>query len=114
MVGVKGYDAAILEALTRHGAWIVSKASNANTITHYLSTNLKTVKRIRAVIEERFPECEIQVRKVAVVPVYIGYDKVWEIGSYLKELRGAKKKKERVKSGSPIRQFLVVFGVFGF
>ncbi|RYG28656.1 MAG: aspartate kinase, partial [Burkholderiales bacterium] len=38
MVGVKGYDTAILEALSRHGAWIVSKSSNANTITHYLST----------------------------------------------------------------------------
>lgn len=38
-----------------------------------------------------------KLRKVAVVPVYIGYDKVWEIGSYLKELRGAKKKKESVQ-----------------
>lgn len=33
-------------------------------------------------------------RKVALVPVYIGYDKVWELGSYFKELRGAKKQKE--------------------
>lgn len=33
-------------------------------------------------------------RKVAMVPVYIGYDKVWELGSYFKELRGAKKRKE--------------------
>ncbi len=38
MVGEKGYDAAILDALTRHRAWIVSKSSNANTITHYLAT----------------------------------------------------------------------------
>ena len=37
MVGVKGYDAAILKALTRHDVWIVSKASNANTITHYVN-----------------------------------------------------------------------------
>ena len=38
-----------------------------------------------------------KTQKVAVVPVYIGYDKVWEINSYLKELRGAKKKKESVQ-----------------
>lgn len=36
-------------------------------------------------------------RKVALVPVYIGYDKVWEINSYLKELRGAQKKGESVQ-----------------
>lgn len=34
------------------------------------------------------------VRKVAIVPVYIGYDKVWELSSYFKELQGAKKAKE--------------------
>lgn len=33
-------------------------------------------------------------RKVAIVPVYIGYDKVWELNSYFKELRGAQKQKE--------------------
>ena len=33
-------------------------------------------------------------RKVALVPVYIGYDKVWELNSYFKELRGGGKKKE--------------------
>ncbi|MEK6806084.1 MAG: glycerol-3-phosphate 1-O-acyltransferase PlsB [Pseudomonadota bacterium] len=38
-----------------------------------------------------------RVRKVALVPIYIGYDKVWEIGSYLKELRGGQKKQESVQ-----------------
>jgi glycerol-3-phosphate O-acyltransferase len=38
-----------------------------------------------------------RVRKVLVVPVHIGYDKVWEINSYLKELRGAQKQKESVQ-----------------
>lgn len=33
-------------------------------------------------------------REVALVPIYVGYDKVWELGSYFKELRGAKKRKE--------------------
>ena len=38
-----------------------------------------------------------RLQKVAIVPVYIGYDKVWEIGSYLKELRGGRKRKESVQ-----------------
>lgn len=33
-------------------------------------------------------------RKVALVPVFIGYDKCWEVASYSKELRGAQKTKE--------------------
>ncbi|KKL04454.1 hypothetical protein LCGC14_2615900, partial [marine sediment metagenome] len=37
MVGVKGYDTAILEVLTRHNVRIVSKVSNANTITDHLA-----------------------------------------------------------------------------
>ncbi len=35
-----------------------------------------------------------RVRKVALVPVFIGYDKVMEVNSYFKELRGAGKQKE--------------------
>lgn len=35
-----------------------------------------------------------RTRKVALVPVFIGYDRPWEVGSYAKELRGAKKQKE--------------------
>lgn len=37
-----------------------------------------------------------RVRKVALVPVFIGYDKVMEVNSYFKELRGAGKEKESV------------------
>jgi len=33
-------------------------------------------------------------RKVALVPVYIGYDKVWELNSYFKELSGGSKERE--------------------
>ncbi|MCW2336128.1 aspartate kinase [Sphingobium sp. B2D3A] len=73
MVGVKGYDAAILEALTRHGAWIVSKASNANTITHYLSTDAPTVKRVIADLQRRYPDAAISAQPVAIVSV-IGSD----------------------------------------
>jgi len=38
-----------------------------------------------------------RARKVMVVPVHIGYDRVWEINSYAKELKGAQKEKESVQ-----------------
>lgn len=73
MVGVKGYDAAILDALTRHGAWIVSKSSNANTITHYLSADAATVTRVIADLQNSHPNAAISAHPVAMVSV-IGSD----------------------------------------
>jgi aspartate kinase len=73
MVGEKGYDAAILEALTRHKAWIVSKSSNANTITHYLASKAATVRKVIAELEERYPSATISAQSVAMVSV-IGSD----------------------------------------
>ena len=73
MVGVKGYDAAILEALTRHGAWIVSKSSNANTITHYLSTEAATMTRVIEDLQAHYPDASISAHPVAMVSV-IGSD----------------------------------------
>src|SRR5690606_33745906 len=40
------YDKEILSVIARFKGHIISKDINANTITHYLSANLKTVKRI--------------------------------------------------------------------
>lgn len=73
MVGVKGYDAAILDTLTRHGAWIVSKSSNANTITHYLNSDVAVVSRVVADLEARYPDASVSARPVAMVSV-IGSD----------------------------------------
>lgn len=67
MVGVKGYDATILEALTRHKVWIVAKTSNANTITHYLEGSLKAIRRVERDIAKVYPAARINVRKVAIV-----------------------------------------------
>ncbi|MEO3415107.1 aspartate kinase [Roseovarius sp. CAU 1744] len=69
MVGVKGYDAAILEVLTRHGVRIVSKVSNANTITHYLDGSLKIMRRVEKDIARIYPAAEITVRTLAMVSV---------------------------------------------
>lgn len=73
MVGEKGFDAAILESLTRHRAWIVSKSSNANTITHYLAADRKTVARAIDELKRAYPGAAISAQKVAMVSV-IGSD----------------------------------------
>ena len=67
------YDRDILATIRRFKGHIVSKDINANTITHYLSANLKTVKRIRSALEEQFDEAEINHQKVAIVSA-IGSD----------------------------------------
>ncbi len=73
MVGVKGYDAAILETLKRHKARIVTKTSNANTITHFLKGSAKAVKRVEQDLNERFPSASISSRNVALISI-IGRD----------------------------------------
>ncbi|MFC3615410.1 aspartate kinase [Lutimaribacter marinistellae] len=73
MVGVKGYDAAILEVLRRHDVRIVSKVSNANTITHYVDASLKVLRRVENDLSQIYPQAEIATRKLALVSV-IGRD----------------------------------------
>ncbi|WP_294609582.1 aspartate kinase [Roseovarius sp.] len=73
MVGVKGYDAAILEALRRHNVWIISKTSNANTITHYIHASLKAVRRVARDLEEHYPAAKVNVRTLSIVSA-IGRD----------------------------------------
>lgn len=73
MVGVKGYDAAILEVLRRHKASIVSKSSNANTITHYLDVSLKIARRIEADLQDAYPTAQVTTRQAAIASV-IGRD----------------------------------------
>ncbi|HAC29323.1 MAG TPA: aspartate kinase, partial [Marinobacter hydrocarbonoclasticus] len=46
---------------------------NANTITHYVDTTLKHVKRVVKALEEEFPNAEVSTRKVALVSA-IGSD----------------------------------------
>jgi aspartate kinase len=67
MVGVKGYDTAILDALRRHNVWIVSKTSNANTITHYVQASLKVVRRVARDLEALYPAARVSARTLALV-----------------------------------------------
>ncbi len=73
MVGANRYDSEILEEVRRFKARIITKDLNANTITHFLDTNLKTAKRIDAALRERFPSAEVRTRTVAIVSA-IGSD----------------------------------------
>ncbi len=73
MVGVKGYDAAILDVLTRHEVRIVSKVSNANTITHYLDSSLKTMRRVEDDLAKLYPQAKISSRTLSMASV-IGRD----------------------------------------
>ncbi|WP_417247827.1 aspartate kinase [Celeribacter sp.] len=73
MVGVKGYDATILDVLTRHNVRIVSKVSNANTITHYVSASLKVMRRVENDLSARYPTAEISARPMAIASA-IGRD----------------------------------------
>jgi aspartate kinase len=73
MVGVKGYDATILDVLTRHDVRIVSKVSNANTITHYVDASLKSIRRVEKDLAARYPSADISSRAVSMAAV-IGRD----------------------------------------
>ncbi|MBL4918877.1 aspartate kinase [Szabonella alba] len=73
MVGVKGYDASVLEVLTRHNVRIVSKVSNANTITHYVDASLKLLRRVEKDLARRYPSAEISSRRISMAAV-VGRD----------------------------------------
>ena len=73
MGNIEKYDSGILHEISQFKVHVVSKDINANTIVHYVSGNLKTVNRIRKKVEERYPDADMDVRKVAVVSA-IGSD----------------------------------------
>ncbi|QBM18532.1 aspartate kinase Ask_Ect [Marinobacter sp. JH2] len=73
MQGEPGSDRALLDILSRFKVRFISKDTNANTITHYVDTTLKHVKRVVKAMEEAFPNAELSTRKVALVSA-IGSD----------------------------------------
>ena len=60
-------------AASRVRSIVISKSSNANTITHYLSADAETVKRVMADLHKVHPEAAISTQPVAMVSV-IGSD----------------------------------------
>ncbi|WP_298451160.1 aspartate kinase [uncultured Marinobacter sp.] len=73
MQGEPGSDRRILDILSRFKVRFMAKDTNANTITHYVGSTLKHVKRVVSALKDEFPNGEISTRKVAVVSA-IGSD----------------------------------------
>ncbi|HET8799902.1 MAG TPA: aspartate kinase [Marinobacter sp.] len=73
MQGEPGSDRRILDVLSRFKVRFMAKDTNANTITHYVGSTLKHVKRVVRALKEEFPNGEINTRKVAMVSA-IGSD----------------------------------------
>lgn len=73
MGNIDKFDSGILSVLARFKTHVVSKDMNANTITHYVAANLKTVKRICQELTNNHPGAEIKTQPVAVVSA-IGSD----------------------------------------
>lgn len=67
MVGVKGYDACIIDTLTRHNVRIVSKVSNANTITHYVDASMKVLRRVEKDLAAAYPSAQVTSRAISMV-----------------------------------------------
>jgi len=66
---VAAYEQKILPLLRKLNIYSVSKDINANTITHYISASLKKVNRLRHLLQEEFPEAELDQQKVSLVSV---------------------------------------------
>jgi len=73
MVGVKGYDATILQILTGIIVSIVAKTSNANSITHFVEAPPKLLKRVENDIVAEYPTASVTVQGLSVVAA-IGRD----------------------------------------
>lgn len=73
MGNIARHDSEIMAVIQRFKAQIVTKDINANTITHYLAGNIKTIKRIQSTLQQQFPDAELNVRKVAILSA-IGSD----------------------------------------
>ena len=73
MQGEPGSDRRILDVLSRFKVRFMAKDTNANTITHYVGSTLKYVKRVVKELKQEFPNAEINTRKVAMVSA-IGSD----------------------------------------
>lgn len=73
MGNIEQHDRSLLEVFEKNGIQIISKDINANTITHYVGSNLKSVEQAVDQIEVLYPSAEVTIRKVAIVSA-IGSD----------------------------------------
>jgi len=67
---VQEYDKQFLNIVGRFKGHVITKDVNANTITHYLKGNLKTIKRIVNALTEVYVDAEIRYQKVSLVSAF--------------------------------------------
>lgn len=69
MVGESGYDYRIMENFYRNHISYIAKNTNANTITHYVSSRNRNLGRCLEEIKACFPEATITTTEVAIIAV---------------------------------------------
>ncbi len=69
MVGQSGYDLDILAHFAKYKISYITKNTNANTITHYISEKYRNLNKCLADMREALPGAKISTRKVAVISV---------------------------------------------
>ncbi len=69
MVGEVGYDYRLLDHLRRAGISYIAKATNANTITHFIPEKHAGLNRCVESIRDGFPAAAVAVSPVAIVSV---------------------------------------------
>ncbi len=67
MVGEPGYDYKILEFLDKHRVSYIAKSSNANTITHYIDANAKSLKECLEELKACFHYARVSTKPIAMV-----------------------------------------------
>lgn len=73
MAGEHHHFLEIQKLVQDFGVPLLSREHNANTVTLYMDTGLKTVKRIKTRLERYYPNADISSRKIAMISV-IGSD----------------------------------------
>ncbi|HJO93614.1 MAG TPA: aspartate kinase [Victivallales bacterium] len=69
MVGEVGYDHKLLKIFNDNKISYITKNTNANTITHYISEKAKNVDKLINEIKQLFPKAHVTVYKVGIVCV---------------------------------------------
>jgi aspartate kinase len=64
------YDHAFASLVQRFKASVITKDMNANTLTYYVSANLKSIKRIASALTDQYADAEVSYRKVAIVSAF--------------------------------------------
>jgi len=69
MVGKSGYDHKLLEAFAAADVSYITKSTNANTITHFVSERSAKLQHCLALLARNLPDAQILTRDVAIVSV---------------------------------------------